>query len=210
MATSERKLNVAAIFNGNRHLCAFFHSEEEEFRTVLPFIRDGLEAGEKVVYIVNAQKIEEHRTRLADAGIDLSLEKSGQLEVIGWPLSDRDLSAFEKTEESQMMDDVLSAARSEGYRRTRVIGDMDWASENHVREIGLIALEARLEAVYSRHDAWIICAYDLSRFSGLTVLDVMRTHPAVLIGGVVQHNPFYILPEQMLEELRGRGETGVE
>jgi len=205
MATSDRKLNAAGIFNGNRHLCAFFHSEEEEFRTVLPFIRDGLESGEKAVYIVNAQKIAEHRTRLADGGIDLSLEKSGQLEVIGSPLSDCDLGAFETTRGPQMVDDVLTEACSHGYRRARVIGNMDWASENQIREGDLIALEARLDLVYSRHNAWIICAYDLSRFSGLAVLDIMRTHPAVLIGGIVQHNPFYIPPEQMLEELRERG-----
>jgi len=83
---------------------------------------------------------------------------------------------------------------------------MDWASENHIRDGDLIALEAQLDVIYSRHDVWVICAYDLSRFSGAAVLDVMRTHPAVLIGGVVQHNPFYIPPEQMLEELHERAE----
>jgi hypothetical protein len=36
----------------------------------------------------------------------------------------------------------------------------------------------------------------------------MRTHPATLISGVIQQNPFYIPPHQMLEELRARG--GIE
>jgi hypothetical protein len=53
-----------------------------------------------------------------------------------------------------------------------------------------------------------MCSYDLSFTSGTVVLDVMRTHPAVLIGGVFQQNPFYIPPEQMLQELRERGELG--
>ncbi len=208
MATSDRRINFAGIvLNGNRHLCAFFHSEEEELRALLPFMLDGLAAGEKVIYLVNAHRIEEHRNRLMDGGIDVeAIEQSGQVEVIGWPPSVGDLASFEQNEAPQMVDYLLNAARNEGYRRTRIVGDMDWASENHVRDGDLIALEARLDIVYSRHNAWVICAYDLSRFSGAAVLDVMRTHPAVLIGGVVQHNPFYIQPEQMLEELRERGE----
>jgi len=211
MAASDGKINVAGIvLNGHRHLCAFFHSEDEEFRTLLPFMRDGLAAGEKVVYLVNARKIEEHRTRLADGGIGVeAFEKNGQLEVIGWPPSIPDLSAFEQTLAPQMVDHLLTAGKSEGYRRTRIVGDMDWASENQIRDGDLVALEARLDAVYARHDAWVICAYDLSRFSGVAVLDVMRTHPAVLIGGVIQHNPFYIPPLQMLEELRQRAESAV-
>jgi hypothetical protein len=212
MATSDRKTNLAGIvLNGNRHLCAFFHSEDEELRTLLPFIIDGLAAGEKVVYLVNANKIEEHRLRLRDGGIDVeTVEQSGQLEVIGWPPSVRDGGPFEQLQASKMVDHLLSAARSQGYPRTRVVGDMDWASENQIRDADLIALEARLDAVYSRHNAWVICAYDLSRFSGVAVLGVMRTHPIALIGGVVQHNPFYIPPEQILQELRERGEIGRE
>jgi len=207
MASSDRKIDFAGtVLNGNRHLCAFFHSEEEEFRALLPFMVDGLAAGEKVIYLVNGNDIEEHRRRLKAGGVDLeAVEQSGQLDVVGWPPSVRDGDAIDQ---AKSVDDFLSAARNQGYRRMRVVGDMDWASENQTSDAYLIALEARLDAVYSRHDAWIICAYDLSRFSGVAVLDVMRTHPAVLIGGVVQHNPFYIPPGQMLEELRARSEIG--
>jgi hypothetical protein len=208
MASSDRKINFAGIvLNGSRHLCAFFHSEEEEFRALLPFLVDGLTAGEKVVYLVNGNNIEEHRRRLTDGGIDLeAVEQSGQLEVIGWPPSVGDGGRSEQ-DQAKLVDDLLSAAREQGYRRTRVVIDMDWASENQIPDPYLIALEAWLDIVYSRHNAWVICAYDLSHFSGVAVLGVMRTHPATLIGGVIQHNPFYIPPEQMLEELRERGET---
>ena len=198
---SEREIRFGGtVLDGNRHLCAFFHSEEEEFRAVLPFMADGMAEGDYVVYIVNADKIEEHRSRLTDGGIDVeTAEQRGQLKVIGWPPKNR-------IEQSQMIDDLLNAARDHGYGRTRIVGDMDWASGNEFDDSELIALEARLHLIYSRHNAWIICAYDLSRFSGVAVIDVMRTHPAVLIGGVLQQNPFYIPAEQMLEELRERGE----
>jgi hypothetical protein len=70
VATSNRKTSLLAIgLNGNRHLCAFFHSEDEEFRT--PFMVDGLAAGEKVVYLVDVNNIEQHRRRLKDGGVDV-------------------------------------------------------------------------------------------------------------------------------------------
>ena len=104
-----------------------------------------------------------------------------------------------------MVDQLLRAAGESGYRRTRIIGEMDWAVRDGISADELIALEAQLHEVYIRHDVWVICAYDLSHFGSAVVLDVLRTHPAVMIAGVLQHNPFFVPPEEMLEELRGRG-----
>jgi hypothetical protein len=36
------------------------------------------------------------------------------------------------------------------------------------------------------------------------VLDIMRTHPMVIIGGVLQENPFFVPPDEMLAELQQR------
>ncbi len=106
-----------------------------------------------------------------------------------------------------MIDHLMSAAGENGYRRTRVIGDMDWALEDHVPDGELIALEARLNEVYARHNVWVICAYDLTRFSGSVLFDVMRTHPAAWVGDALQHNPFfYVPPAQMLQQLRERSQ----
>ena len=57
--------------------------------------------------------------------------------------------------------------------------------------------------VAQHHDP-VICTYDLSKFSASVVMDVMRTHPVVIIGGVLQENPFFVPPDQFLLELRER------
>ncbi|MEY2403751.1 MAG: hypothetical protein QOD38_1302, partial [Acidimicrobiaceae bacterium] len=36
------------------------------------------------------------------------------------------------------------------------------------------------------------------------VMDALRTHPAVIIGGLLQENPFFVPPDQLLLEIRGR------
>ncbi len=35
-------------------------------------------------------------------------------------------------------------------------------------------------------------------------MDVLRTHPMIIVGGILQENPFFILPDEFLQELRNR------
>ncbi len=65
-----------------RHVCAFFNSDEEEYRVLLPFIKDGFECGDKAVHVVNPEQREDHLQRLAAVGIDTTAtEQSGQFEL---------------------------------------------------------------------------------------------------------------------------------
>jgi hypothetical protein len=64
---------------------------------------------------------------------------------------------------------------------------MDWALGIRAEE--LIAFEALVNPVLEKHHDPVICAYDLSRFNGVDILDIMRTHPTAIVGGVHQQNP---------------------
>jgi len=68
----------------------------------------------------------------------------------------------------------------------------------------LVEFESRVNDVWRRHDDAIICVYDLAKFGGDTVVDIMRTHPVIIIGGILQQNPFFVPPEKFLRELRER------
>ncbi len=35
-------------------------------------------------------------------------------------------------------------------------------------------------------------------------MDIMRTHPMVIIGGILQENPFFVPPDEFLRKLRER------
>jgi hypothetical protein len=203
MATSD---SIAeSVFEEDHHVCAFFHNKDEEARALKPFVLEGLAAGENAIHIVDPSLREDYDRRMSAAGVDLdALERSGQLAVMSWPKSPQH-GRIDRHEAARMVDQLLCASRESGYRRTRVIGEMDWAVRDGIRDDELIALEAQLHEVYLLHEVWVVCAYDLSHFGSAVVLDVLRTHPAAMIGGVLQHNPFFVPPEEMIEELRGRG-----
>ena len=81
---------------------------------------------------------------------------------------------------------------------------MDWAAEGGSHIDNLVEFESRVNDVWRRHDDAVICTYHLAKFGGDTVIDIMRTHPMVIIGGILQENPFFVPPEQFLPEVRAR------
>jgi hypothetical protein len=38
-------------------------------------------------------------------------------------------------------------------------------------------------------------------------MDILRTHPMVIIGGTLQSNPFWVTPDEFLKELDARRKT---
>ena len=187
-----------------RHVCAFFNSADEEYRVLLPFIKDGFRFGHKAIHVVNPDQRQDHLERLAEAGIDpAAMQQSGQLELRintdvylpdGRFNADRMISAFEQ----------LASGSSEGYPLSRICCRMDWAVQDQSHVDDVIEFESRVNDVWRRHEDAVICTYHLGQFRGDEVIDIMRTHPMVIIGGLLQQNPFYIPPEEFLQEFRER------
>ena len=83
---------------------------------------------------------------------------------------------------------------------------MDWAAENRSHLDTLVEFEARVNDVWQRHEDAVICVYDLAQLDGQVVIDMLRTHPMLIIGGILQENPFYTPPVEFLREYRQRRE----
>src|SRR5229473_8151396 len=67
------------------HICTFFRTSAERYRVLMPFIREGMEQGDRAFHIVNPSLRSMHAQRMAEAGIDAArAEGEGQLEIIGW------------------------------------------------------------------------------------------------------------------------------
>ena len=201
---------AGSVLNAKRHICAFFRSQEEEYRILLPFIKEGLERGEKAFHVVNPELREDHLQRLKDAGIDTgSAEESGQFKLKGWDDVYFYEGRFDKERRLAAWKDVLDATGPGPIRRTRVVAHMEWALEDREGVEDLLEYEAMFSMLYGDHPDPVICTYDLNKFSPDLVTNMLRTHPMVIVGGLLQENPFYIPPEQFLAELRERRTAGV-
>jgi hypothetical protein len=205
-----KKITAPIPFAGShldqtRHVCAFFNSADEEYRVLLPFIKGGFQCGHKAIHVVNPDQRMDHLKRLAEAGIDAAAaQQSGQLDLRinsevylpdGHFDPDRMISAFEQ---------LASGNAGEGYPMSRICCRMDWTVKDQSHVDDVIEFESRVNEVWRRHEDAVICTYHLGQFRGDEVIDIMRTHPMVIIGGILQQNPFFVPPEEFLSEFRQR------
>jgi MEDS: MEthanogen/methylotroph, DcmR Sensory domain len=188
-----------------RHVCAFFNSDDEEYRVLLPFIKDGFECGDKAVHVVNPNQHSGHLQRLAAAGIDLAaVRQSGQFELrTNTDTYLRD-GRFDQDRMLEVFEQLASGNAKGGFPLSRIVCQMEWAAEGRSHIEDLVEFESRVNHVWRRHDDAVICSYDLAKFGGDIVIDIMRTHPMVIIGGILHQNPFFVPPEEFVPELRER------
>jgi DcmR-like sensory protein len=211
MEGPETSLQIApnAPDGGNRHICAFFSDMDEHFRVLRSFIKDGFDQGDKAFHLIDPKRREDHLGRLADAGIDVEeAVASGQLEVHPWEDGPLHGDQFDQDTWLAGFEEVLRSGPASGYAKTRFLAQMEWALVDLPGIDDLIEFETRVNYVVPKYDNPVICAYDLSKFDASTVMYALRTHPVVIIGGLLQENPFYVDPEELLRELREQSQVG--
>jgi len=187
------------------HICAFFRTSDERYRVLMPFIREGIEQGDKALHIVNPSLRGDHTQRITEAGIDANkAEDEGQLEIMGWYDGPLRSGRFDQTEWLESLPVVMNSGRTQGFPLTRLVADMQWLLNNPDATDRALEYECRANLVLPKDGDVAICAYDLDKFDAALVVDALRTHPMVLISGIVQHNPFYVPPEELLRELEER------
>jgi hypothetical protein len=61
----------------------------------------------------------------------------------------------------------------------------------------LVSYESELNRFVPRYPQALLCLYDLGRFRGDLLIDIMRTHPMVLMGSTVLENLYYVPPDKL-------------
>lgn len=191
----------------SRHVCAFFNSREEQNRVLMPFFKEGYDRGEKNFHVVDGRLRDDHLCACREGGIDIDqAQESGQLEVRRWEDAYLQDGYFDGERMVRILEEVLQSNRDR-YGLTRLMGNMEWALETVPGVTDIVEYEAKLNYLLPKYPDPVVCVYDLNRHSGSVVMDILRTHPMVIVGGVLQENPLYVPPDEFLEELQHRGAT---
>jgi len=199
---------AGGVLDDYRHVCAFVQDQAEADAVLDPFVRDRVDQGDRLVYLVDSAAPAAPLARLRRLGYDTpALLAEGRAEVRTWAETYLRTGGFDQDDMLGQLDELLGAAPEP---RIRLVADMGWAAGDRETAEGLIDFEARANFLHARHRHVVICAYDTSRFDGAFIIDILRTHPMVLIGGILQENPFFVPPDEMLRELRDRDGKGGE
>jgi hypothetical protein len=190
----------------HRHVCAFFSSAREEYATLLPFVRDGLERGERGYHFLPLQYREEHLEQLRSVGVDVRAALSRrQLDIVTPEETYLRGGRFDNKEAMlALAQEALETGATLGFTLTRVIAHplaaiADWSNVND-----WIEYEIRLDEVLASYDDPVICAYDANILNGAIAVDLLRTHPVAVIGGLLYENPFFVPPKEFLPQVLQR------
>jgi len=150
---SEKVIRFAgSVLGAKRHVCAFFHSPDEEYRVLLPFIKEGFERGEKAFHIVDPELREQHVRRLESAGIDVAAaEQRGQFELRNWAEAYLREGHFDQDRMLALIQEVLETGTRQRFVLTRLVAHMEWALEDRPGVDDLVEYETRLNYILPRY-----------------------------------------------------------
>jgi hypothetical protein len=187
------------------HVCAFFHDREEEYRVLLPMAKEGFERGERVFHIVDPANRPERMRRLEEVGISSAAARCpDQVEVRAWGETTLRGGRFDQEAMLALLSEVLTGGNADGFGPTRFWSNMEWALEDCPGVQALVEFESRVNHILPKNDDLVVCAYDVTKFGAGVMIDVLRTHPLVIIGGILQENPFFMPPDDFLREIHER------
>lgn len=209
MTADERGAAGPVTFAGGvldrfRHVCAFLNGPTDGDAVLDPFVSDGIDRGDRLLYLVDPSESAAPVNRLRHLGYDAAgLLDQHRCEVRTWTETYLAGGSFDQAAMLRILDTMLLGPDGP---RIRLIADMDWAADRSDAGEHLIEFEARANFIHAHHQHVVICAYDAARFDGAFVIDILRTHPMVLIGGMLQENPFFVPPSEFLAERGLRGD----
>jgi hypothetical protein len=151
---TDKQVRLAgAVLDRSRHACAFFNSKEEEYRVLLPFIKEGFTQGDKAFHIVDPVHRPEHLRRLEQEGIDVpAAEQRGQLEVRRWEDAYLQEGHFDQNRMLALIEQVLQEGKAQGFSLTRLVANMEWALEDRPGVDDVVEYETRLNYVLPKYD----------------------------------------------------------
>src|ERR1700686_521407 len=114
-----------------RHVCAFFNSDDEKYRVLLPFVKDRFECGDKAVHIVDPAQHHDHLQRLATVGIDaVAAQQSGQFELRTNTETYLRDGRFDQDRMLEVFKQVASDNAKGRFPLNRIVCRMDWVVDH--------------------------------------------------------------------------------
>ncbi|MDD2853471.1 MAG: MEDS domain-containing protein [Desulfuromonadaceae bacterium] len=188
------------------HLCLIYETREEQISAVTPYMKIGLERGEKCLYVVDDNTAAIVIDAMNGAGIDVeTVIESGQLAIVSKQDSYLKQGYFDPDWMIGFLKQAADEAKAAGFPALRATGEMTWNLGGDPGTERLMEYEAKLNYLLPENNLLALCQYNRNRFSPEVIKNVIATHPTVICGGLVCSNFYYVPPDDFLgEELPAR------
>jgi hypothetical protein len=184
------------------HICWFYRSTAERDAIMFPFLKAGIETQEQCNCVLGEQEHHRLKVGLQQQGVDVeTVISSGQLSILDPVELYCPQGHFDLGEKEQLWNEIYTNSRDAGYPLVRLIEDMDWIAQAVPSEDKLLEHEIGLNYQLRKNQGVAICQYNLTKFKGETIINVLKVHPIIIWGGIAVRNPFYVEPVVLQAQL---------
>jgi MEDS: MEthanogen/methylotroph, DcmR Sensory domain len=191
------------------HICQFYNQASDISQTAIPFLRDGLRGTDKSYFAASPARLEEVRTGLRNAHVDLdAVTSSGQLQLVGTREELLNRGRFDPYYLIATHQALISRALNEGWQTVRAVLDMGWLCDGVATPEQILKYEAAADAVFTFQGRPIVALlqYDYSELPGELVVELLKLHPMAVVGRFIKRNPYYVNAEEYMVKIIRRGQ----
>jgi DNA-binding CsgD family transcriptional regulator len=172
-----------------------YSSPAERDKLLFPFLQEGIREGDKCLCLIDDAEPTSIRDRVASHNGHLS-PGSEQLEIDR--ASDVCLRSgrFSVDHMVSFLAGRLNRGTDSDFPLLRAAGEMSWVLPRPGGAEDFFVYESAVNKIVEDQPAVFMCMYDLQRFGVATLVDVLKTHPKVLLGQMLLENTHYLTPEE--------------
>jgi len=188
--------------NWGVHFCGLYETEQERDEIVMGFLHQGAISDDLQFYCPTERSQADFKQTYAKLYPDrvTNLEDPRCFQLYSAKSLYYPDGTFSPWAMDEGLADFFAESQKHGPRNIRATAEMVWALEAIPGIEHLMAYESRLN-YFIPGKPWIsIRLYNLNKFSGATIMDVLRTHPYTISGGVITENPYYQDPNEWLSK----------
>jgi DNA-binding CsgD family transcriptional regulator len=198
MAVSMGIPGIGEISPGT-HICALYSSPAERDNLLFLFLREGIREGDKCLCLIDDAEPTAVRDQVDQERNGHGARRFEQLDVDR--ASDVYLQAgrFSVDHMVSFLSASLSRATESDFPLLRAAGEMSWVLPQPGGNEDFFLYESAVNKIVEDKPAVFMCMYDLQRFGVRMLVDVLKTHPKVLLDSMVLENPNFLTPQKARE-----------
>jgi DNA-binding CsgD family transcriptional regulator len=176
------------------HFCALYSRPAERDRLLFSFLEEGMRHGDKCLCLIDDVEPTVVRDRAVGRLGPGGSRRSALLDV------ERASDAYLRSGEFSVGDmlgflsDSVDAAVGDEFELIRVAGEMSWVLPWPPGWHDLFLYESAVNDAVEEMPAILMCLYDLQKFGADMLVEVLFTHPQVLLDRTVIDNPHFVPP----------------
>jgi hypothetical protein len=186
---------VGAVSPGT-HFCALYSGPAERDRLLFPFLEEGLRRGDKCLCLIDdvepalvrALAVGQPGPEYSRRSAQLDVERASDTYLRSGEFSIADMMSF--------LSESADAAIEDDFDLLRAAGEMSWVLPGPPGWDDLFLYESAVNHAVEQMPAILMCLYDLQKFGADMLVEVLRTHPKVLLDRTVIDNPHYVHPTE--------------